>query len=124
LIELSKEHRDQIVEHCVAELPHEGCGMLAIDGERVVKVYPMANEDTSSVSYTLPPQEHFDALMDAESNGWQLGGVFHSHPNGPAGMSLTDLDRVTDPDWVYVVVDLSGDMPELSAWRDGSVVEI
>ena len=98
--------------------------MLAMDVDRVVKVYPTGNDDDSPTSYTIPPQEHFDALMDAESNGWRLGGVFHSHPNGPAQMSSTDLGKVTEPDWVYVVVDLSRDEPGLSAWRSGSVVTI
>lgn len=98
--------------------------MLAMDGESVVRVYPMGNDDESPVSYTVPPQEHFDALTDAESNGWRLGGVFHSHPQGPARMSGTDLTRVSDPEWVYVVVSLNGGKPELAGWRDGTTVEI
>jgi desampylase len=124
LIGLSDEHRSKIVDHCRAALPNEGCGMLAMDGERVVKVYPTGNEDGSPTSYTIPPQEHYDALMDAESNGWRLAGVFHSHPRGPATMSGTDMARVTEPDWVYVVVDLNGDEPGITSWRNGVTVEI
>lgn len=98
--------------------------MLAIEGDRVAKVYPTDNQDASPVSYTVPPQEHYDALVDAESNGWRLGGVFHSHPKGPATMSTTDLDKVTEPDWVYVVVSLNGDEPGITGWRRGVTVEI
>ena len=98
--------------------------MLAMDGDEVVRVYPTANEEDSPVSYTIPPQEHFDALTDAEANGWRLGGVFHSHPEGPARMSGTDLARVADPDWVYVVVGLGGGEPELGAWRDSAPLTI
>jgi proteasome lid subunit RPN8/RPN11 len=93
--------------------------MFAMDGDMVVKVYPTGNEDESGTSYTIPPQEHFDALTEAEANGWRLGGVFHSHPHGPARMSDTDLERVADPEWVYVVVGLGDREPELAAWRDG-----
>jgi proteasome lid subunit RPN8/RPN11 len=124
LIDLSDENRRQIVDHCRAALPNEGCGMLALDGDRVVKVYPTGNDDSSPTSYTIPPQDHYDALMDAESHGWRLGGVFHSHPRGPATMSATDLARVTDPDWVYVVVNLNGDEPDITGWRDGVTLEI
>jgi desampylase len=124
LIDLSDENRRQIVDHCRAALPNEGCGMLALDGDRVVKVYPTGNDDSSPTSYTVPPQDHYDALMDAESHGWRLGGVFHSHPRGPATMSTTDLARVTDPDWVYVVVNLNGDEPDITGWRDGVTLEI
>jgi proteasome lid subunit RPN8/RPN11 len=124
LILLSAEHRQQIVDHCLAALPHEGCGMLAMDGHRVVKVYPTGNDDESPVSYTIPPQEHFDSLTDAESNGWQLGGVFHSHPKGPAQMSDTDLGKLADPHWLYVVVGLEGADPVLTGWSGGEVIAI
>lgn len=124
MIALSDEHRRQIIDHCVAALPNEGCGMLAMDGDRVMKVYPTGNEDASPASYTVPPQEHYDALMDAEANGWRLGGVFHSHPTGPATMSATDLAKVTEPDWVYVVVSLDGDDPGVTGWREGVTVDI
>lgn len=98
--------------------------MLAMDGDRVMKVYPTGNEEASPVLYTVPPQEHYDALIDAESNGWHLGGVFHSHPNGPAAMSKKDLARVNEPDWVYVVVALDGDAATITGWRRGITVEV
>lgn len=98
--------------------------MLAMDGDRVVKVYPTGSDDPSPTSYTIPPQDHFDALTDAESQSWRLGGVFHSHPAGPARMSATDLSKVADPEWVYVVVGLDGEEPVLAGWRDGVTVEV
>ncbi|HZD22337.1 MAG TPA: M67 family metallopeptidase [Acidimicrobiia bacterium] len=111
--------RRQIIDHCLAELPNEACGLLAMDGGTVVKVYPTSNEDSSPRSYTIPPQEHYDALVDAESHGWEIGGVFHSHPSGPAAMSGTDIERALEPDWIYLVVGLNGSEPALCVWRDG-----
>lgn len=121
---LNDELKDQILEHCLGALPNEACGMLALDGDRVVKVYPMDNEEKSPVSYTVPPQQHFDALTDAESHGWRLGGVFHSHPDGPPRMSATDLARVTDPEWIYLVVSLKGKKPVITGWSDGVGFEV
>ena len=69
-----------------------------------MKVYPARNLDTSSTSFTVDPADHFAALEDAEARGWELGGVYHSHPSGPAEMSDIDLARALEPDWVYVVV--------------------
>ena len=114
---LPDELRRLIVDHCLAELPNEGCGLLAMDGDEVVAVYPTANADASPTSYTIPPQEHYDALVDAESKGWRIGGVFHSHPNGPAEMSSVDLERALDPEWVYVVVGLGGADPKTTLTR-------
>ena len=112
-----------MVEHCLAQLPNEGCGLLAMDGDRVAEIYPTGNDDPSPNSYTIPPEEHMRALEDAESRGWVLGGAFHSHPTGPAMMSDTDVAGALDPSWLYVVVSLR-DGVEWSAWRHGEAVEI
>lgn len=82
-------------------------------------VYPTGNEDASPVSYTIPSRQHYEALLDAESKGWEIGGVFHSHPRGPAGMSTVDLSNVADPGWLYLVVSLREADPVLTMWRDG-----
>lgn len=124
-LRLAEGLRRRIIDHCLAESPNEGCGLLAISGDEVMDVYPTGNLDASPVSYTVPPEEHFAALTDAESRGWSLGGVFHSHPRGHARPSMTDLERAPDPEWVYLVVGLAGD-PEVRAWkiRDGQVSEV
>lgn len=114
VVHLPDSLQQQIVDHCVAALPNEGCGLLAMDGDVVVKVYATGNADASPSSYTVPPQQHFDALADAESRGWRIGGVFHSHPDGPARLSSTDIEQALEPDWVYVVVGLSGDRAEIA----------
>lgn len=123
-IVLADELKGEILAHCRSALPNEGCGLLAVDGDRVVRVYPTDNDDASPSSYTIPAQEHYDALTDAEANGWELGGVFHSHPSGPARMSTIDLSRVADPEWVYLVVSLEGDEPVITGWRDGEDVAL
>lgn len=121
---LPDELRLRIIDHCLAALPNEGCGLLALDGDRVVEVYPTGNEEASPSSYTIPPKEHYDALVDAERRGWELSGVFHGHPAGPAAMSGTDLERVADPAWLYIVVSLAGPDPVVVGWRDGGEVRI
>lgn len=121
-VELSEELLGRIVDHCRRALPDEGCGLLALDSDRIAEVYPTANADESPVSYTIPPQEHYDAVMDAESKGWEIRGAFHSHPKGPARMSATDLDRALEPGWLYLVVALDGSEPNIGAWQDGQFV--
>lgn len=124
VVHLSDDLRARIVEHCLSERPNEGCGLLAIDGDRVVGVYPTSNLDASPVSYTVPPEEHFAALTDAEARGWSLGGVFHSHPGGDARPSMTDVQRALDPGWVYLVVGLERE-PVVRGWHiaGGSLLE-
>lgn len=121
---LSDELLRRIVDHCRRALPNEGCGLLALDGDRVVDVYPTANADESPVSYTIPPKEHYEAVMDAESKGWEIRGAFHSHPHGPARMSASDLERALEPGWLYLVVALDGREPTIGVWQDGEVVAV
>lgn len=114
---LSEPLRRLIIDHCVLALPNEGCGLIASDGDdNVVAVYPTANLDESPSGYTVPPEEHFAALKDAESKGWELSGVFHSHPHGSAKPSMVDVASALDPEWIYLVVGLQAG-PVIRAWR-------
>lgn len=122
--ELSDELLRRVIDHCRLALPNEGCGLLALDGDRIVGVYPTGNDDASPSSYTVPPQEHYNAVMDAESHGWEIRGAFHSHPSEPARMSGTDLERALRAGWLYLVVALDGQEPTIVAWQDGEVVEL
>lgn len=116
-LHLPEPLRRLIIDHCAQTLPNEGCGLIASDGSgKVVGIYPTANLDKSPTGYTVPPQEHFAALSDAESNGWELSGVFHSHPHGSARPSMVDVAAALDPEWVYLVVGLLGE-PVIRAWR-------
>lgn len=101
------------------ELPNEACGLLAFDGDDVMKVYPTTNADASPTSYTVPPDEHYRALVDAEANGWEIGGVFHSHPSGPPTLSDVDRERALDPGWWHLVVGMAGGEPRLEFHRVG-----
>jgi len=94
-----------MVEHARDCYPQEACGLLAghPDG-RLTKAYPMTNIAHSAVNYVIGPSEHFGAMRDAESKGWELVGVFHSHTHSPAYPSSTDVALAVEPDWLYVLV--------------------
>lgn len=100
-------------------VPEEACGLLAVDADgQVRRAYCLANVERSPVSFTVDPDEHYASLVDAESNGWSLGGSFHSHPRTGAVPSQTDMARALEPNWVYVIVGLADpDSTEVRAWR-------
>ena len=116
-LHLSEPLRRLIIDHCVLALPNEGCGLIASDEDgHVVAVYPTGNQDDLPSGYTVPPEEHFAALRDAESKGWELSGVFHSHPQGSAKPSMVDVAAALDPEWLYLVIGLQAE-PLIRAWR-------
>ncbi len=116
---------EQILTHSRRSLPNEACGLLAGDDTGVRRLYCRPNVDASPVSYTIDPSGHFRALMDAEENGWELIGAFHSHVNAPAYPSPTDVAGAAEPDWVWLVAGPVAGSPEIRAFRirDGEIRE-
>lgn len=119
--------KQAILAHAYNCHPEEACGLLAADGTgRLRMAYPLTNALHSPTNYTIEPTEHFKALKHAEKQGWELVGVFHSHPHTRAYPSATDVRLAPDPDWLYVLVGLEDfDHPEVRAFRirDGRITE-
>ena len=118
--------REAIVRHAVACYPLEACGLIAADTAGNLRMaYPLTNAEASPTRFTLDAREHFGAVCHAESRGWDIAGVFHSHPAGSAVPSATDIAQVHPADWVHFVVGLRPSV-QLKAWRlaDGTAREL
>jgi proteasome lid subunit RPN8/RPN11 len=109
----------EIVGHCLRGLPEEACGLLAGDAGTgsVARCYPTRNIAASAKLYTVDPRDHLHADRDAESNGMQIIGVFHSHTHTDAYPSPTDVAQAPDPGWHYVVVSLRDSYPTVRSYR-------
>jgi len=122
-LHLPDQIRTAILVHAGNCAPDECCGLIASDASGAVRfAYPMTNVNPSPVTYTIDPDEHFAALDHAESLGWTLAGVFHSHPHGPAEPSMIDLQSALDPEWVYLIAGSDG--VRVFRIRDKKVSEI
>ena len=111
----------ELYEAMVADLarvaPLEGCGLIATEGDRAVKLYPGENIEHSRVRYTMDPRAVLLALLEIEAAGWRLGAIYHSHPAGPARPSPTDLREARIPDALAVIVSLADpDAPRATAF--------
>jgi proteasome lid subunit RPN8/RPN11 len=101
---LADQIKEAILVHASNCSPDECCGLLAMDSSESIRfAYPLTNINPSPVSYTVDPDEHFHAMRHAEAQGWEIAGVFHSHPSGPATPSVIDVTSALEPDWVYLV---------------------
>lgn len=111
--------RRAIVAHARRDRPLECCGLLIGRGRNVIAALPAANLARSTVRYRLDPRVHIDArrwLRQCEP-ALEILGCYHSHPNGPARPSPTDVSEAAYPDWVYVIVGLRGSRTDLAAFR-------
>jgi proteasome lid subunit RPN8/RPN11 len=116
-VDVPDEIAEAILWHASACFPLEACGLVAVDSDGALcMAYPLTNEREATDGFTISPTEHFGAVRHAERNGWEIGAVFHSHPNGEAAPSPTDLAQPHDPDWIHLIV---GFHParNLQAWR-------
>jgi [CysO sulfur-carrier protein]-S-L-cysteine hydrolase len=111
---VNKADLQKIVDHCMAGLPHESCGMLSGKDGTVEKVYCMKNARPGPDYYEMDPEEQFHIMKDIRDAGLHLIGVFHSHPTGQAYPSSVDVEQAywpgtqlpNYPDAVYVIVSL------------------
>jgi proteasome lid subunit RPN8/RPN11 len=127
MLRLAESHYLQMVGHCYDGLPLEACGLLAGDPVtgKVERCYPTGNDAASAKLYTIPGKEYLRADRDAEDNGWQIIGVFHSHTHTEAYPSPTDVAQAPDPGWHYVLVSLKDEAPVVRSYRiaDGKITE-
>ena len=125
-LRMTRKQLDELIEHARAEAPNEACGILAGQGELVTKVYRGTNVDANpEVRYYLDPVQQLETFRDVEGNGWEVVGIYHSHPQSPAFPSGIDLDLAYYPDVAYVIVSLAPGCPEVRAFRitGGEVIE-
>jgi proteasome lid subunit RPN8/RPN11 len=111
---------DALLEHLLAALPNEGCGLLATvdDGavRRVTRFFPGENIDCSPTRFTMDPRQVAAAMVEIDAFGWHLGGIVHSHPRTPARPSATDLREAYYPDALLVITSFAATEPELRSW--------
>lgn len=110
MIILNKLHYEDMLAHCMMELPNEACGLIAgrVDDDKkiVEKIYLLSNIDKSPEHFSMDPQEQFAAVKDMRGNGLVLLGNFHSHPASPARPSEEDIRLAFDPNKSYLIMSL------------------
>ncbi len=137
MIELPRSMFEEIVAHARAEYPNEACGVLAGQGGRPVRVYPMRNAEASPVVYRFDSAEQVQVFRELDDRGWDLLGIFHSHTHTEAYPSPTDRARAhwTDPGTGedapaypgtrYLILSLANEEPTIRAFtfEEGEPVE-
>ena len=132
MLRISRANWQAIIDHAVAEAakPAEACGLLAGElGDIDVKaVYPCRNAappEKQDVIYDLNSVDYLQADREAQANGWEIIGVYHSHTHTEALPSPTDIAQAPDPSWHYIVVSVRHPSPVVRSFTivDGKVAE-
>ena len=125
MIRLPQEFAQEMIAQAKEEAPYEACGVIAGKGGRAVKLYRTANAEHSTTTYRLVPEEQYKIFVEMEEKGWELWGIYHSHPAIPAYPSARDIEQAYYPEALYIIVSLAQGEPEIRAFRivEGEVRE-
>ena len=120
-LKLSESHYKSIKDHVDGTPDVEVCGLIGgvwqpYDRLALARVViPVKNVDPApSVRYAMEPQALLNAVLNFEKKGWEVVGIYHSHPHGTAQPSVTDAAEAMYPDAVYLIGVPGGN---LTAWR-------
>ena len=109
---------DGLIAHARDEAPFECCGLLAGDGELIDEYVRTRNARASEVAYEIDPREHISVMKSLRARGRSVLGAYHSHPRTAAFPSATDVAEAHyERDFLYVIVSLEREPPDLRAYR-------
>ncbi len=86
----------------------EVCGLISSKNDLPISCYPVKN-------IAEHPQQHFQfdagqqisAMAKMRDQGEELFAIYHSHPSAPATPSATDLELVSYPEALYLIISLN-----------------
>lgn len=110
MIDIKKNHIDQIKEHAQKDYPYECCGILLgkfENGEKTVtQVLEISNEkeeENRHNRYLIPSSKILETELYAIKNGLDIVGFYHSHPDHSAIPSAYDVEHAL-PVYSYLIV--------------------
>jgi [CysO sulfur-carrier protein]-S-L-cysteine hydrolase len=119
---------DELIRQAFRSPRVEVCGLISGDANGFKRCFPVANVAANPERrFEMDPRGQIDALRAMAQLGEELRAIYHSHPNGPAHPSDTDVDQHQYPDSYYLIISLARPVrPELRAFliRDGSFNEV
>lgn len=110
MIEIKKDHIEQINEHAIKDYPYECCGIILgkFNGSEktVTQILPIINDredENKHNRYLIPSSKMLETELYAIRNGLDIVGFYHSHPDHPATPSAFDVEHAL-PVYSYFIV--------------------
>jgi proteasome lid subunit RPN8/RPN11 len=127
---ISRELAGKIRAHGEETYPHECCGaLLGHDADfsaqpkkparEIVGLFPLINrrDDSPRNRFSVTSEDVRDAEKSALSQGLDVVGWYHSHPDHPARPSEYDREHAW-PWYSYIIVSVqNGAAQEMTSWR-------
>ncbi len=102
-IQLSADQWAQMEADVTARHGEEACGFILGKDDHSELVIPVTNSLHDPFRFRMDPEEELKAFLLAESKGWDILAVYHSHPYGISTPSASDLQELTLPGIIYLI---------------------
>jgi len=104
-LHLSSSDWRQLLDWAETAGDHECCGLLRGKGDRVAAVELAQNVATDPERhFEIDPAILFSTGKDVRSGGIPVLGFFHSHPNGVAAPSPTDVAHAPPEQHIWLII--------------------
>ncbi len=104
-LHLSSSDWRQLLDWAETAGDHECCGILRGTGDRVAAVELTQNVAPDPASYfEIDPAALISTAKDVRSGGIPVLGFFHSHPNGLAAPSPTDVAQAEPDQHIWLII--------------------
>jgi proteasome lid subunit RPN8/RPN11 len=115
VVKMLKSAYDGIIKHAESGYPNEVCGVLIGKKDSITsfKECRNLNRERARDRYELDPLSFREADDWARSNGMEILGIYHSHPDHPSRPSGFDRERAW-PEWVYIILSI-----DVGKYNDG-----
>ena len=116
---------DDIVAHAVRDAPNECCGIVAVRDGAATGVHATENLAASPFRFEVDGPALFRLLESIESDGGELGAIYHSHTRSDPYPSQTDVNFSSGwpgVEWIIVGVDKQGAAEVHSYLIDGGQI--
>ena len=125
-VRLARGIRRAMIAHARRQYPNECCGFLIGNRQHVLHVLPLPNVDPRPrIRFRISDEQHIEVrrLLRRFEPPLAIIGVYHSHPDGPAVPSSSDIREANYSDWVFAVIGVSrrGARVKLFGIRSGRV---
>lgn len=121
MLRITRTAHQQMIDHAIAGLPDEACGLLGGRwGSDVIDAFvPTRNVDASARTYSIGADGFLAADRALGPRGLDVVGVMHSHTHTDPYPSPTDVAQADNPlleGWHYVIVSLRDTVPMVRSW--------
>jgi proteasome lid subunit RPN8/RPN11 len=106
-VKIARAAIEEIRSHGSEGYPHEICGvMIGPRGDGTVSEVRRARNivvERARDRYEIDPRDHIRIQREADAEGMDIVGYYHSHPDHPAQASRFDTERAWSG-YVYLIV--------------------